>query len=270
MDVVSAAAVVVSIVELTLSIQEVVGRAIINKGETCVFCEGKIQLPGVIHDEDTGGRCGPGGRCLHESVKSNDKKFSRPWERTSQCEKAQLNAHDEQRSCGQNNMHLEADVRRYSVILRLRWVRLIGGMLLLYPVCMIIVSNYAKSRGLLPGWADLHMDVLRVGLSFSSNPSLTNREQSLPVPSGPRILSDPSPLVFLVASLIWTVLEWAHYQSKANDRYQMHILGSATVLGMFPVFATGASVLGTVVSTVPWAIHLALVGSDVLHSAVQR
>jgi hypothetical protein len=76
----------------------------------------------------------------------------------------------------------------------------------------------------------------------------------------------PSPLVFFSASVIWTLLEYAHYQSNAEDDYQKLALGGAVIVGMLPFFGCTSNALGVLISTEPWSIHFGLVISNLLHS----
>jgi hypothetical protein len=76
----------------------------------------------------------------------------------------------------------------------------------------------------------------------------------------------PSPLVFFSASLIWTLLEYIHYQSNAEDDYQKLVLGGAVVFGLLPFFGCDSKALGVLICTMPWSLHFGLVISDLLHS----
>jgi hypothetical protein len=81
----------------------------------------------------------------------------------------------------------------------------------------------------------------------------------------PQFLLRPSPLVFFLASVVWAVLEYIHYQSNAEDKFQKMILGATIILGLLPCIGYASSALGTLVYTMPWIVHAGLVFSDLLH-----
>lgn len=80
-----------------------------------------------------------------------------------------------------------------------------------------------------------------------------------------QFLLKPSPFTFFSASIVWTVLEYVRYQSRANDRFQGAIVASAAVLGLLPSIGSAVDFLGALFCVMPWAVHTALVVSDVLH-----
>lgn len=148
---------------------------------------------------------------------------------------------------------------------RLRYLRLLGGLMLLYPLCLMTTSCYAQSHGLMevrPSSVS-SLDLQHVTPEHHISSSL-ERQTNLPT-TLPEAILNPSLVAFVAACLLWTVLEWAHYQSNTNDRYQKHILISFVALSVSPSILCGASWLGTVVNTVPWAVHFGLVISDVIH-----
>jgi len=81
----------------------------------------------------------------------------------------------------------------------------------------------------------------------------------------PVIVSEPSESVFIVASMTWAFLEWAHYQSNMNDRYQTAILGVASIIGFLPALGCATDMLTVLFCTLPLAMHVGLLASDVLH-----
>jgi uncharacterized membrane protein len=69
----------------------------------------------------------------------------------------------------------------------------------------------------------------------------------------------------VAACLTWTVLEWSLWESNADDKYQLPILGVATCLGLLPAIGCLSNVVGVMFCTMPWAMHLGLVVSELLH-----
>jgi hypothetical protein len=68
------------------------------------------------------------------------------------------------------------------------------------------------------------------------------------------------------ATIIWTLLEYVHYQSNAGDNYQKRILGGVIVVGQLLCIGRTSNALGVLVCTMPWIIHSGLVISDLLHN----
>jgi hypothetical protein len=87
----------------------------------------------------------------------------------------------------------------------------------------------------------------------------------MPLKCEPSYIAEPSAGLMVAACLTWTVLEWSLYESNAEDRYQLPILGLATCLGLLPAIGCLSNVLGIMFCTMPWAMHLGLVVSEVLH-----
>jgi hypothetical protein len=81
----------------------------------------------------------------------------------------------------------------------------------------------------------------------------------------PTIVSEPSEPVFIVASMAWAFLEWAHYQSNVKDKYQIAILGVASIVGLSPALGSEKDTLTVLFGTLPLAMHLGLLVSDVFH-----
>lgn len=150
----------------------------------------------------------------------------------------------------------------------MRAVRLVGGVFLLYPVCMLVMSSYALANGCFEGcggWATSDFEVRR---SIAARRTLADVSQGALAARAVGLLDllHPSSLSFCIASIIWAFLEWAHYHSNVNHRYQVAILGAAVISGFLPVLRCEADVLTWLFSIVPWAIHLGLTFSDLLHS----
>jgi hypothetical protein len=59
------------------------------------------------------------------------------------------------------------DQVRYGGTTRLRLARCLAGLLLLFPACMLVMSNYAVTRGLLQGCS--RFELLPVGVSRGSH-----------------------------------------------------------------------------------------------------
>jgi hypothetical protein len=59
------------------------------------------------------------------------------------------------------------DQVRYGGTTRLRLARCLAGLLLLFPACMLVMSNYAVTRGLLQGCS--RVELLPVGVSRGSH-----------------------------------------------------------------------------------------------------
>jgi hypothetical protein len=83
----------------------------------------------------------------------------------------------------------------------------------------------------------------------------------------PQFILWPPPLVFVSATIIWTLLEYVHYQSNAEDSYQKRVLGGAVIVGLLPFIGCTSNALGVLVCTMPWIIHSGLVISDFLHTS---
>jgi len=143
--------------------------------------------------------------------------------------------------------------QRCSVLRWLRLVRVFAGVLLLYPACMLIMSNYAVTRGLLQGCSRFELQPLGHQVSFA-----------------PQCLLRPSPLAFFCASILWTVLEYIHYHSNAEDEFQRKILVGAVVVGLLLCVGCAWNALGVLIQTMPWIIHSGLIISDLLHGVWRK
>jgi hypothetical protein len=165
-----------------------------------------------------------------------------------------------------------------------RVIRLAGGIFMLYPVCMLIMGNYAMNNGSFEGYnscvggkfwlpqdANFHQAVgSEVKQSITVPGTLADISQGISVAQiTPRFVSEPSAPVFLVASMTWAFLEWAHYQSNVNNRYQIAIFGVASIVGILPALGCATDMLTVLLCTLPLAIHVGLLASDVLHRARQ-
>jgi hypothetical protein len=146
-----------------------------------------------------------------------------------------------------------------------RLLRLLGSISLSYPTCMVVMSNYAITRGLFTGCNSWYRVVLQVSSSLTKFEKQIDNPQVSTLHIQPKFVSHPSPALMFAACMVWTVLEWAHYFSNENDKYQKFILASAICLGLLPAIGCSANVLAVLLCMVPWAIHLGLVVSDVLH-----
>jgi hypothetical protein len=146
-----------------------------------------------------------------------------------------------------------------------RLLRLVGSISFLYPACMVVMSNYAITRGLFTGCNSWYQSVLQVS---SSLPNLKKQIDNLQLPNSqlqPSFMSHPSPALMFAACMIWAVLEWAHYFGNEDDKYQNVVLASAICIGLLPAIGCSANILAVLLCIVPWAVHLGLVVSDVLH-----
>jgi hypothetical protein len=153
-------------------------------------------------------------------------------------------------------------------------VMLAGRITLVYQVCMLTMSNFAITNGCSQGCDSWVIDGLQreVNQPVESPRRYADDFQSSTISKfTPEFMSRPSPYVFFTASMTWTLLEWAHYRSNPEHAYQSAILGVATILGLLPaVGCTTADMVPVLFCTVPWAIDLGLLVSDILHSAQPR
>jgi hypothetical protein len=146
-----------------------------------------------------------------------------------------------------------------------RLLRLVGSISFLYPACMVVMSNYAITRGMFTGCGSWSQSVLRVSSSLTNFKKQIDKPQ-LPISHiQPSFISHPSPALMFTACMTWAVLEWAHYFSNEDDRYQNVALVSAICIGLLPAIGCWSSALAALLCIVPWAVHLGLVVSDVLH-----
>jgi hypothetical protein len=146
-----------------------------------------------------------------------------------------------------------------------RLLRLLGSISLLYPACMVVMSNYAITRGLFTGCNSWYQGVLQVSSSLTRFEKQIDNLQVSTLHIQPEFVSHPSPALMFGACMLWAVLEWAHYFSNENDKYQHVILASAICIGLLPAIGCSSNVLAVLLCMVPWAVHLGLVVSDVLH-----
>jgi hypothetical protein len=158
-----------------------------------------------------------------------------------------------------------------------RMMRLGGGIFMLYWVCMLVMANYAAALGSFKrrnswktGWPE-DANLSETATSEVKQSTLlpkrcANMSQStLMSRLTPTIVSEPSEPVFIVASMTWAFLEWAHYQSNTEDKYQIAILGVASIIGFLPALGSGKDTLTVLFGTLPLAMHLGLLVSDVFH-----
>jgi hypothetical protein len=75
----------------------------------------------------------------------------------------------------------------------------------------------------------------------------------------------PSPLAFFSASFIWAFLEYIHYHSNVEDKFQKKIMVGAVVVGLLLCVGCTWNALGVLIQTMPWIIHAGLLVSDILH-----
>jgi hypothetical protein len=171
------------------------------------------------------------------------------------------------------NMKREQQCSLRSGISATQVVKLVGRMLLMYQMCMLIMSNYAitneRSKGC-DSWviAGFQNEVSYLKKSLRA---LADVFQSSAISRfAPEFVLHPSPYVFIAASMAWTFLEWAQYRSNLEHRYQLAILGLAIVLGLLPAVGCTANMIPLLFCTLPWAIDLGLLVSDILHSIQPR
>ena len=159
-------------------------------------------------------------------------------------------------------------------------VRLAGGMFMLYPACMLVMGNFAAENvsfrnrnswvtGILRQRQDAEIvqaHSAEVMQTTAVTRTLANASQGASMAQiVPGCVMEPSAPLFLVASMTWAFLEWAHYQSNVEDRYQMAILGVISMIGFLPALGCAENMLAVAVCTVPWAMHFGLLISHVLH-----
>ena len=158
-----------------------------------------------------------------------------------------------------------------------RMLRLAGGIFMLYWVCMFIMGNYAATHGSFnrrnswkTGWPE-DADLSETATSeVKQTTLLPKRYANMPQNTlmsriTPAIVSEPSEPAFIVASMAWAFLEWAHYQSNVEDKYQIAILSVASIVGFLPALGSGKDTLTVLFCTLPSAMHLGLLASDVFH-----
>jgi hypothetical protein len=151
-------------------------------------------------------------------------------------------------------------------------VMLVGRITPIYQVCMLIMSNYAITRcsegcdaGAIAGFQH------EVKQPMESPRRFSDIFQSSTISKfTPEFMSHPSPYVFFAASMTWTFLEWAHYRSNLEHEYQSAILGIAIILGLLPAIGCTANTAAVLFCTLPWAIDLGILVSDILHNAAPR
>lgn len=159
-------------------------------------------------------------------------------------------------------------------------VRLAGGMFMLYPACMLVMRNYAVENGSFgerDSWVSgilqqpqdayiLQAHGAEVKQSTAVSTTLANISQGISMAQiVPGFVMEPSAPLFFVASMTWTFLEWAHYQSNVEDKYQMAILGVVSIIAFLPALGCAKDMLMVALCTVPWVMHWGLLVSDVLH-----
>lgn len=159
-------------------------------------------------------------------------------------------------------------------------VRLVGGMFMLYPACMLVMGNYAMENGLstdhhllMTGMFRRHQEInpleahgLEVKHSMAVSRILTDISKGILVARiMPDFVLEPSAPLFFAASMTWAFLEWAHYQSNVSDQYQGAILGIASTFGFLAAIGRGKDMLTMLFCTMPWVMHLSLLVSDVFH-----
>jgi hypothetical protein len=152
-------------------------------------------------------------------------------------------------------------------------IMLASRSILIYQVCMLIMSNFAITNGCSNGCDSWVIEGFQheVRQPMGSPRRLADVFQSSTVSKfTPGFMSRPSPYVFVAASMTWTLLEWAHYRSNPEHKYQLAILGLAVVLGLIPAIGSPANMVPVLFCTMPWAIDLGLLVSDILHSVQPR
>jgi hypothetical protein len=167
-------------------------------------------------------------------------------------------------NCGAPRLLLRRIWSRYNIP-STRLLRLVGSISFIYPACMVVMSNYAITRGLFTECNSWYQSVLQVS---SSLPDLKKQIDNLQLPNSqlqPRFMSHPSPALMFAACMIWAVLEWAHYFGNEANKYQNVVLASAICVGLLPAIGCSPNVLAVLLCVVPWAIHLGLVVSDLLN-----
>jgi hypothetical protein len=148
-------------------------------------------------------------------------------------------------------------------------VMLAGRITLVYQVCMLIMSNFAITNGCSQGCDSWVIN----GIQREVNQPMEsprrryadNFQSSTILEIAPEFISHPSPYVFFAASMTWTFLEWAHHRSNLEHKYQSAILGVATILGLLPAVGCTANLVPVLFCTMPWAIDLGLLVSEVVH-----
>lgn len=79
------------------------------------------------------------------------------------------------------------------------------------------------------------------------------------------ILADPPALLFLIASMSFTVLVYAYYSINRNDTSQNTILLSGTVLGLLMALSMDLGILLGIFGLEQWFLLLSLILSDSFH-----
>ncbi|GAB7327323.1 hypothetical protein MBLNU13_g11200t1 [Cladosporium sp. NU13] len=143
-------------------------------------------------------------------------------------------------------------------------VRLAGGMFMLYPACMLVMRNYAVENGSF-GERDSWVSGILQQPQDAYILQAHGAEGISMAQIVPGFVMEPSAPLFFVASMTWTFLEWAHYQSNVEDKYQMAILGVVSIIAFLPALGCAKDMLMVALCTVPWVMHWGLLVSDVLH-----
>jgi hypothetical protein len=146
---------------------------------------------------------------------------------------------------------------------------LAGRITLMYQVCMLTMSNFAVANRYPEGCESWVVDCLQHEVKQpmgSPRKTADVFQSSMLSEFTPEFMSHPSPYVFIAASMTWTFLEWAHYRSNLEHRYQLAILGLAVILGLIPAIGSTAQMVPVLFCTMPWAIDLGLLVSDIGHN----
>lgn len=84
-------------------------------------------------------------------------------------------------------------------------------------------------------------------------------------PQADSALTDPSTLLFFIASMSFTGLAYAYHSSNRSDAYQNSILIAGIVLGLLVALAMDTGILLGLFGLEPWFVLLSLVLSDFFH-----